>query len=761
MLITSILEEIRRDIATFADPGTEVQITERSITWIRSRAEVSVQLVRGATGFPNVLYNGREHSYTSFLASEALADLKDLAATICTTTKPPQNFVPVYAKIETEDESKPLLSEASALVLKQTLDPGSLPIWATRVLFVHGNAGSGKTSTLLHVTRLQAERYIQGLASTLLLYLDAQGKGLSQLEDVMARALQDLRAKFTYHSVAALARRRCVVPIVDGFDELIGPSSAREAFSNLSQFLAQLDCEGALVASSRSAFIDYRTLHESAAALAASSHLSYEIVPVEILPWGEEAIARYCQGRTPGSDELERRVFSLRGSQAWDLVQKPFFLAKISDIIQEGGDIEVGRDVTGQVVEAVLTREASKLRDQRGKELLSPEQHRVFCEALADEMWWLASPELDCETVRLIAQLVAEQYGLGERDAKTLVDRSIAHGLLTMIPGRFPEKRAFEHELFRFEFQAGSLAKQLQTRAATARDYMQRGELPLEVVSRVPFYGAKGTWSIAKVLSDLSAAVASAPNSQFSSTNAGSLAWALIRNRDDLPEGLQFFGLYLRSHDLGSCRLRNAQIRRCIFERVNLEGARIEHCDVNDSQFIACSFGAASRWDGTKVDVSQFFGVSRMGQGVHTDTYDPKEIERVLRESGAVLMGAVEGFEEGTLPEEIQARVRIVERLLTHARTHFYISVEEPWFRNNLASDAAWRSAEELLRKYHLLEGVRLSKSGRPEEFLRLTIAPDKILQARVSAAGEQGVTSAGKFWQELLDGKISALASP
>jgi len=516
-----------------------------------------------------------------------------------------------------------------------------------------------------------------------------------------------------------------------------------------------------LVVSSRSAFIDYRTLHERAAELAASLRLSYEILPVEILLWEEGAIAKYCEERSPGSDELRRRIFSLKQSRAWDLVRKPFFLTKICDIIEEGGDVDVAKDVTGQVIDAVLAREASKLRDQRGKELLSPEQHRVFCEALADEMWWLGSPELDCDTVRLIAQLTSEQYGLAERDAKTLVDRSIAHGALTVVPGRLPEKRTFEHELFRFEFQAGSLAKQLNTGADTSRDYIQRAELPVEVVSRVPFYGAMGPPSIAKILSDLSAAVAGAPNSQFANTNAGSLTSALIKNRDDLPDGLQLFGFYLRSYDLGTCQLRSAQIRRCIFERVNLEGTKIENCEVDDSQFIGCLFGPGTRWDRTKLEVGQFSGISHISQGVRIDTYDPKGIERILRDAGAVLVGSSEAAEETTLPPEIQARLRVVERLLTHARTHFYISVQEPWFRNNLSNDEAWSEAEKLLKKHRLLEEVRLSKSGRPEEFLRLTTAPDKVLQSRVSTVGDEALTNAAKFWQELVQGQILTPSLP
>ncbi|MGD0013095.1 MAG: NACHT domain-containing protein [Bryobacteraceae bacterium] len=752
MLATAILDQIRLDIASFADPGTEVEISDRSLVWTRSRTQVTVQLIRSASGFPDVLQDGRRYTYTSFLASEALADLKDLAKTIYSSTKLPANFVPVYAKTGTENGSQPTEAEdASLLILKYTVDSASLPLAATRVLFVHGNAGTGKTSALLQVTRLQAERYLSGQAKTLLLYLDAQGKGLSQLEDVMARTLQDLRARFTYHSVAALARRHCLVPIVDGFDELIGPSSAREAFSNLSQFLAQLDCEGALVASSRSAFIDYRTLHERAAELAASQSLSYEILPLEVLPWGDEAIGEYCQQRAPGSENLRRRVFGMMASpDVGPLVRKPFFLTKICDLLEQGDDIRPDRDITRQVVDAVLAREASKLRDQRGKELLTPQQHRAFCEAVADEMWSLGTPELDLGAIRLLAEIMAEQFDLSQRDTKTLIDRSVAHGLLIAVPGRRPEKRAFEHELFKFEFQTGSLAGLLKVGKEASRDYIQRAELPLEVVSRLPSYGVDDPVLVVRVLSDLSCIVRTALNNPFSATNAGSLASALISNRNDLPDGLQLFGFYLRSQDLGACCLKRAKIQSCILERVRLDAATLEECDVTDSQFISCSFGDGTRWDGTAVEVGQFFGVLRTHQGKSVEVYDPREIQQLLVGTGAKVLDSAEVDREAVLDLETQTRVRLVERLLTHARNHFYLVPSEDWFKHNLGNQPAWKAVEGLLRRHRLLEEVRLAQSGRPQTFLRLTMAPDKILQARVSAVSRTQ-TNAAEFWQDLI----------
>jgi hypothetical protein len=755
VLVTALLDQVRRDVTSFADPGSPVEISDRVLRWTRSRVEFAAQLIRNTTGFgfPDVAINGREYNYTGFLASEALADLKDLAATMSASIAPPPRYIPVDAKLYDVEIDQASTMDASELIRKQTLDASELPLAATRVLFVHGNAGTGKTSTLLQLAKRQADLYLQGQTKTLFLYLDAQGKGLSQLEDVMARALQDIRAKFTYHSVAALTRRHCVIPIVDGFDELIGPSSAREAFANLAQFLAQLDCEGALIVSSRSAFIDYRTLHERAAELAASQNLSYEIVPVQLLPWDDAAIDRYCRERSPDSAVLRDRVFQLMGSPEGDLVRKPFFLSQISEIVLRGDTIDEQGDITGQVVNAALVREAGKLRDQRGRELITPEQHRLFCEYVADEMWSLGKPELDCDTVRLLAEVCAEEFGLEPRDAKTLIDRSIAHGLLSMVPNTQPERRTFEHELFRFEFQAGSLARLVRTNREGVRDYIHRAEIPLEVVTRIPLFGVSSTEAVSITLDMLSSIVARSPNSQFAPANAGSLAAALIRDRSDLRPGLKFHSFYMRSQKLGRARLERADIRKCLFERVDLIGTELLGCSVQDTQFIGCEIGEGTRFEGTAIEPNDFAGIVEVSGNRRLEIYDPGRIYEVLRDHDA----AVPAMETAPVGEPAKsdhasARMALVERLLSHARNHFYISRQDRWYKNNLANDPEWQTVERLLRANSLLENASVVKSGKPEIFLRLTTAPDKILQARVRP-DEKTQASTRKFWKDLAAG--------
>ena len=56
----------------------------------------------------------------------------------------------------------------------------------------------------------------------------------------MARDLQDLRSRFSYNAVPPLVRNGLVVPVIDGFDELLGSGGYDEAFSSLAAFIAPI-----------------------------------------------------------------------------------------------------------------------------------------------------------------------------------------------------------------------------------------------------------------------------------------------------------------------------------------------------------------------------------------------------------------------------------------------------------------------------------------------------------------------------------------
>lgn len=749
MLRASILDEVRRDVSSFSDPSSEVEIgADNSLRWLRSRQQCEAQLVSTA-GFPAVRLHGRELSYEAFLASEALADLRDLATSMLSQLPSNAHYLPAPARGRGDADE----DDAAEFILKQCTERQSLPLSATRVVFVQGNAGAGKTSCLLAATRQQAERYLRGEATTLLLYLDAQGKGLTQLDDVVARALQDLRAKFTYHSVAALARRHCIVPIVDGFDELIGPSSAREAFANLAQFLAQLDCEGALVASSRTAFVDYKTLHEKAAEIARSQELSYEVFPVEIRPWSEESIIRYCSRRAPDRPAVRTKIESLLRSEAGPLISKPFFLSWICQILIGGGDVDAGQDLVRQIVNASLEREAGKLMDRRGAKLLTPEQHWLLCEDFAEEMRMESAPDLDLDTIRLVAEIKATEWGLDPQSAKTLIDRSIAHSLLAPVLGREADRRGFEHELFRFEFGARRLARALEGEAESdLEDYLCRAELSPDIVSRVRLYGLARGATVKEAIERVCLARRKGRRSAFAASNAGLIVAGLIRDRQDLPPGITISDVVIRGEEFGRCYLPGASINRCQLDHVDLSGAALVDLAVEDSLLIGCRVSPNMNLRGATLSIKSLVGLVVPGLGSEdSELYDPERVAAWLRERGAIVRDcpapAPESVATKREPSELE---QLAERLLRHFRSHYYIAEEDVWVKKHLASSPQWDPLRDLLRKHGLLEERKISKSGPAQKFEALTVPADTILEGRAQASTGGGQASSA-FWQELL----------
>jgi len=219
-----------------------------------------------------------------------------------------------------------------------------------------------------------------------------------------------------------------------------------------------------------------------------------------------------------------------------------------------------------------------------------------------------------------------------------------------------------------------------------------------------------------------------------------------VRDRDDLGSGLRFVGLYFRVSDFGSCVLKEASFQSCVLEKVNLTRAHLLGCQLDESQLIGCEIGHDTRLDGTDIADGIFAGLAVRRPGGTVELYSPAAIISALREHGAVIP------EEAVPPpdsvdEAALARVELTERLLKHARTHYYLSRNDSWVRNNLLSEASWDDVERLLKKHGLLSDVKISKSGPAEKFMRLTAPPDVILQAR---AGGASSPEAASFWSAL-----------
>ena len=150
---------------------------------------------------PDIEYLGSRYAYRDFFASPAMADLRSVAETTRLLVPSLKRYVESRARREDAPENE---TESAEQVLLRA--GNNRPYLRTQLLFLRGAAGLGKTALLRHVTTSQAERFLNGAASFLYLYVDAQGRSLAPLDEAIAALLQDYRARFTYHAVATLTR---------------------------------------------------------------------------------------------------------------------------------------------------------------------------------------------------------------------------------------------------------------------------------------------------------------------------------------------------------------------------------------------------------------------------------------------------------------------------------------------------------------------------------------------------------------------------
>ena len=366
---------IEQDLAPFADPGTtlEVAMTGRAVTvrW-EMRAEHKEALFFLSAGLDSVQvsFGGRTYSYSSFLASEGMADLRTTARMILQAagTGP---YVQTKARlIGPGGRGDPV--PAVALMQEALAAPSGS---ATRILFVTADAGAGKTVVLRELVKTQALAYQQSRTACLYLYVNAQGRALARFHEALATELNELRSTIPHHAIAPLVRAGIVVPIIDGFDELLGVGGYDDAFASLSAFIEELDGYGQLVASARSAYYEDEFISRASSSSLLGSQ-AWEVTAVAVAPWGPAERNGFVTLVVPEGERAEvSQKVETAVARNEELLRKPFFVAKTVDLLKKGINVGEGADLLAQLVTAYLDRERTeKLLDANLNPLLTTAQ---------------------------------------------------------------------------------------------------------------------------------------------------------------------------------------------------------------------------------------------------------------------------------------------------------------------------------------------------------------------------------------------------
>ena len=751
--------EVRKDLAAFADPGTMVTIVPSgsgmTARWVQNDAEHEILLSRSQEEFPAVEIQGRKMSYRGFLASEHMADLKRLAGMMVRIGYGVKDFVETRAVPEpSEDGGTPSPGKATDLI--RQLATGSLPWGATRVTFVRGPAGCGKTYILRKLAEEQALEYELGEVDKLFFYVDAQGKALARFDEAIAKELQDLRAPFTYHAVAPLTRRHCLVVIVDGFDELLGSGGYDEAFASLSNFLGQLGGEGSLVASARSTFYDYKGFRRTVQRFAAGGAMNYVVEPIDVQLWEKDEVVEYFgrlsrnhPERFKHTEDVYGRLIGRAGGRNRELLKKPFYVAKIADLYVQGRQVDQEKELLTSLVDFFTEREAEKVKDIQGRPILTKEDHVRLLIMLAEEMWWQETRQVDIPTVQTLAELLAEERKLSPLQVNTIVERAPTNAFLASRGNGGRKLLGFEHEVYYSYFLGRRLEDALLGSGADLREFLSRATLFSTVVDEV--LGAQ-TWAPSNVetcVQRLGESLSGGALEAVARENAGKIVAALIQGRDDLPQNLAFRQLVLKQAGLKNTVLVRPKFENCYFEELDLEGARFIDPEFPSTTFNLLKIDPKStRLERAHISLSQqVFGLCVYGATGLERLHNPAAMARALESVGAF----VEGY-EANLPVEYsraaRSRIELLDRFLLYANKTFYISTDEPRLRQVFGAHE-WKVVRQLLYKHHIVEDVVREKSGPRQDLMRLHFRPDMIREGEYpSPSHPEEIVG---FWKELL----------
>ena len=750
-------DHIVSDLASFADPGgVNVDGGTRSFqaTWTMRNepmdAKFRISPDRGIT----VTVDGRQQPYEAFLAGQSMADLRQVAQMTKQAGRT-EIFVPTRATRKDEDTS---ISEPATDLLTCILE-GNHPEM-TPVIMVTGEAGAGKTRVLQELVHRQAEQYLLGQTEKLLLYVNAQGRALARLNEALATELQDLKVNLTYHSVATLTRVGILVPVIDGFDELLGAAGYDDAFNSLAAFLEQLEGEGILIASARSAYYEEEFLSR-AGKTSAKGTQAWSYVSVKIEPWERQDRNQFLEelAERESIPQSERTALADRVQEVFsdreELASKPLFVAKTVDLLREARDFKIGDDLLHTLTQRFLEREQKeKLLDKSQEPLVSERHLRLLLSELAEEMWNQETRELDRGSVREIAEYVLHDGDLPESTCQVVIQRMPTLAFLAV--GKKEGSVSFEHEVFFFDFLAQKIVNQY-AQGTDMRVMLSRSTLPEFVAERVAFeLDRQGQLSPLKDLHKILGRLVESGQTEWRRTtqvreNAGSIIMALLRkysatNRTN-PEitNCVISNVVFPGGELSGVTLRNCKFENVTVRRTNLRSAKFITCEAIDLVLVEPSVSVNStrmELQGLRIP-DDILGIRELGDQGQQTIYDPKEIVRILGDCGANV-GPQDEKNERNVPSTMLDLLQRLTRAYSRANP---ICDGDPHLKS-LFNDPEWSILQEHLIEHGLVRLERRHASGPSKKFLRRQFSTDDIMlgQRRNSRVDPR----IARFWDSL-----------
>jgi hypothetical protein len=731
-------DTIAQDLSAFVDPGTSpsfeadgnvidvkwrVQGAERDAMFVLKAGE-RLRWASGPSG---------DDPYQAFLTSEDMAGFSRLAQSCLARIKGESDFVASEALLETGQDAETIQLTPAALsdligVARAQAEEGS----STQLFFIKGDAGAGKTTLLRATTRLQAERYLNGESEFLCLYVPAQGRELSNLRDALASELGDLRAAFTHDAVACLVREGVLVPVIDGFDELLGTAGYSGTFSSLQDFLRELEGYGTLVVSARSAFYDV----EFGRATGRRTDAVVSMSTAEIQPWSDEQLKEYFARRDKRQSAKMAAALARLDAADRELLRRPFFASQFEEFVQRvDGD---GR-LLEHLIDAYIEREASKIVDAHGAQVLDPDGHRYLFELAVADMWESGVRQLSEDDLRTIALLVADELDLDAGQTIQLEAKVTSYAGFRSRRGIHSSQAtfAFEHEVYFEHFLGCAIGRLLrESRLDELVRLFDRGVIPDAVTA-----ASLRRLAHAQPLDQALLRCSSGASFENRRRNLGSLVLAYARDVQPIDD-TTIQSLSFSDVTSGKTCMRRVQLEACQFVDVDLCGAKFEDCDGTTSAFDGITLNDSSRIDikGLRPGAN----VKRIHYQPTGYVYAPVAIAELLERLGAPL--PEQPSDQLAYSKHAQGLIALLERVArAYQRTTILYDKDDRRY-HSIYGSPHWAELTDLLLEHGVISAEEREAKGANVTAYRLRANPDELLTGEIS----DGHSSTAGLWKAL-----------
>lgn len=748
---------IQRDLTPFADPGTEVVLQHQGrvvhATWEQRTFAREARFSISLDGV-SVQYKQRTFSYRAFFASPEMADLLALAKMILQAKKP-RPYVDTLAMLDGKTEPQSALTAiGSALGDRLAQD-------ATVIVMVTGDAGAGKTSVLLELVRKQAELYSKAQSEHLYLYVNAQGRALARFTEALAAELDELRSSLTFHEITPLVRLGLVIPVIDGFDELLGVGGYDEAFSSLSAFVEELDGDGQIVASARSTYYEQEFVARASSISSLGSQY-WAQRGVQVLEWREEQFVAYvklqCDARklseVAAASALESVRDAFRGKNS-HLGSKPLFVARTLDLVLEGKAPSGADDLLESLVSIYIERERTeKLLDRNSQPILTSEDIRSLLIELAEEMWNQETRELDTKSVRSVAEYVLGVNGVDPLAQKVVIERMPTMAFLAR--GERLQTIAFEHETFFGFFFAHRLAERLSDPGASLEILLGRSVLSPDVArlaaDKLNTEAASDPLELVRYIKKISQAAGNAsPRRSQVQENGGRLVQSLLTtacaNGSALLEGLEICDLVVPGGSLEGVRLRNALFCNVELRRVDLRDTEILASRAENVMLLEITVDPVkTRLELSGLDAkSSILGLRVLENSTIQTVFTPSDVSRALQQIGAIAVSGEPMVQRRVSPKVVE----LVERFVRGYKRANPLCTSDDFMRHIFGA-YEWSRIEKALISSGVVTAESRNTSGSKKIFLRRQVLPEEVMAGLDPAADVPSVVKV--FWQEIQD---------